>query len=396
MSGIGPFRPDEVERLLGDPGVAAAGLAALEAIRVSSLAPLAALAEAGGLTRETAFAASVQGLAPRLATLPGGEELDVALRLHLEAESARGAERGDRILALLDQLAALIGASGLRAVPLKGAALVLGGDVPAGLRPMADVDLLFESEPDLRRAAGKIGEELGYVPLWNTPRHLVLAEREERVALQASEHPGNPLRIELHRSFRLDVLGRRLDATESLLRDTVAAAGWEVPGPEAMLRHLLFHAAEDFAAKGLRGVQAVDFLVLSRRSGPLPMADLPAASRAPVVLAARAIEEVFPGTFDAAALGNASARLSALVLRRAAALPVLRHSRAATGWTATALGLCEGASAKARFLARTLLPSLDEVKANVAPGTSGLRLAAVWLKVLIGRLASGARLLSRR
>jgi hypothetical protein len=395
MSGIEPFLPDEVERLLGDPLVAAAGLAALGAIRESTLAPLASFDGEGVRTRETAFAASVQGLAPRLATLAGIEGIPVDLRLHLEAESRRCAERGDRILGLLERLAALLQASGLRAVALKGAALVLGKVVPAGLRPMADVDLLFESESGLRQAAKSLETELGYVPLWNTPRHLVLAEREERVALQACEHPENPLRIELHRSFRLEVLGQRLDATECLLRETGTARGWEIPGPAAMLRHLLFHAAEDFAAKGLRGVQIVDFVVLSRRGGPLSLPDLPPALGAPVVLAARAIEDVLPGTFDARTLQSASTRVSPLVLRRAAAIPVLRHSRAGKGWTATSLGLCEGAPAKARFLARTLFPSLDEVRANVAPGASGLRLAAVWAKVLIGRLASAARLLAR-
>lgn len=395
MSGIAPFRADEVEGLLGDPLVAAAGLAALEAVRDSNLAPLARFDGEGVRTRETAFAASVQGLAPRLATLAGIEGIPVDLRHHLEAESRRCAERGERILGLLDRLAALLRASGLRAVALKGAALVLGEVVPAGLRPMADVDLLFESESCLRQAAKSIEAQLGYAPLWNTPRHLVLAEREERVALQASEHPENPLRIELHRSFRLEVLGRSLDATECLLRETETARGWEIPGPAAMLRHLLFHAAEDFAAKGLRGVQIVDFLVLSRRGGPLSLPDLPPALGAPVVLAARAIEDVFPGTFDAGTLRSASTRVSPLVLRRAAALPVLRHSRAGTGWTATALGLCSGTQARVRFLARTLFPPLDEVRANVAPGTSGLGLAAVWARVLIGRLASAARLLSR-
>jgi hypothetical protein len=388
MSGIAPFAADETLRLLHDPLVAAAGLAAARAIRDASLAPLAELAAAAGRTREIAFGVSLQGLGPRLATLPPDPRVPRELREHLDAEGARGAVRGERIVGLLARLAEILEAERLRAVPLKGAALLLGGIVPPGLRPMADVDLLFETEGDLRRAAARIGPALDYRPLWNTRRHLVLAEAEEKVVLPACEHPENPLRIELHRSFRLDVLGRTLDATGALRRGTGRAGAWDVPGDDALLLHLLFHAAEDFAAKGLRGVQSVDFLLLARRLGPL---SLPAPSPAPVVLAARAVEGLFPGTFDAASLAGASAAVRETILLRAASIPALRHARGERGWTMTALGLVDGGVPATRFLLRTLFPTLDEVKANVAPGATGPALAAAWLRVLSGRLLSAVR-----
>lgn len=391
-----PFSSEETMRRLGEPAVAAAGLAAAAALRDGSAAPLASFASDEARARTAAFAASLQGLGPRLAALPDVATLPAELRGHLAGEAARCAARGERITGLLACLEELLASAGLRAVPLKGAALVLRKEIPAGLRPMADLDLLFDSEADLRAAAAGIGAELGYVPLWNTRRHLVLAEREERVPFPACEHPGNPLRIELHRSFRLEVLGSVLDATEPLRRDARPSGAWALPSREALLLHLLFHAAEDFAAKGLRGVQAYDFVALTRTSGPLPIPGLRRGEQGPVALAARAVERLFPGTFEAGSLDRAARGVSPPAVERAAALPVLRHSRPERGWTATALGLADGKLRAARFLLRTLLPSLDEVRANVAPNASGRKLAAAWAVVLMRRLASGARRLARR
>lgn len=391
MTGAPPFTADEAALLLSSRAVAEAGRAALRSIREGSLAPLSELLAAGGETKAAALAASVHGLAPRLATLPGDDPLPAALRGHLAAEAGRSAARGDRVVALLETLRGLLGGAGIRAVPLKGAALVLRGDLPAGLRPMADLDLLLDSEAGVRAAAAVIGDALGYLPIWNTRRHLVLAERGEAVALWACEHPANPLRIELHRTFRIEVLGRVLDAGDELRRETLEVGGWEVPGPEALVRHLLFHAAEDFAARGLRGVQAVDFRVLAAHHGPLSLPDGAGNVRlAPVVLGARAVEKLFPGTFAAGVLEAAEARIRRRVLRRADEVPVLRHARPERGWTLIALSLADGPLPALRFLLRTLLPPLDEVKANVAPEATGLRLAAAWARVLIGRLRSAA------
>lgn len=386
MTGAPPFAADEAARLLSSRAVAEAGLASLRSIREGSLAPLSELLATGAETKAAALAVSVHGLAPRLAALPGDGSLPAALRGHLAAEAGRAATRGEKVLALLETLRGLLDGAGIRAVPLKGAALVLRGDLPAALRPMADLDLLLDSEPEVRAAAAAIGDALGYLPIWNTPRHLVLAERGEAVALWACEHPSNPLRIELHRSFRVEVLGRVLDASDELRKETIGALGWEVPGPDALVRHLLFHAAEDFAARGLRGVQVVDFRVLAARRGPLALPDGVAGARfTPVVLAARAVETLFPGTFEAEALRAAGARVRRRVLRRAAEVPALRHSRPEKGWTLTALSLADGPLPALRFLRKTLFPSLDEVKANVAPEAKGLRLAAAWGRVLIGR-----------
>jgi hypothetical protein len=169
-----------------------------------------------------------------------------------------------------------------------------------------------------------------------------------------------------------------------------------VPTREALAHHLLFHAAEDFAAKGLRGVQAVDFFVLAGRFGPLSIARPPKGGRAPLLFAVDAIERLFPGSFDPSCVARLATGVPAPLRARAAGIPALRHSRPERGWTATSLSLIAGVAPKARFLARTLLPPLDEVKANVAPGAEGAALAAAWAKVLGRRVASGARRLIGR
>lgn len=391
MRGITPFSLEEVDLLLHDADVATLALAAVEAIRTGQAAAFAEASASERRLRKAAFAASVQGLAPTLATLPDLSALEPRLRAHIEADGERSAARGKKIIGLLDRIESIFSAAGIGALPLKGAALLLRGEIAPGLRPMADVDLLLPSEAHVRRAADLLARELGYRALWNTQRHLVLAEDGEQVPLPACEHPENPLRIELHRSFKLAVLGTTLDATPLLRVATEEIRGRKVPTREALELHLLFHAAEDFAAKGLRGVQAIDFLVLARRHGPLPIPEPPKGGGAPLLYAVDAVERLLPGSFDRAGIDRLASGVSNSLRTRAAAIPVLRHSRPERGWTGTSLSLIDGVIPEARFLFRTLLPPLDEVKANVAPGAEGAALAAEWAKVLGRRVVSGAR-----
>jgi len=390
-----PFAPAEVEALLGDADVAFLGEACVVALREGATSPLLAALEAlgpggkgDGVLRKASFAAAIQGLAPRLARLPGAAALPAPLAGRLALEAERTAERGRRILATLGEVLALLEAAGAAAIPLKGAALLLRGEAEPGLRPMGDLDLLLVEPGSLPDAAHALAAATPYRPLLDTPRHLVLAQQGERVAAPGGEHPENPLRIELHRSFRLPVLGVRLDATGELRRDAERAAGGaRVPSPAAMGRHLWHHAAEDFAAKGLRGVQALDFHDRARRLGSLPAEPPPEdeSAAAPLLYAADAVERLFPGTFEPASLARLASRVPAERRRRAAALPALRHARSARGFSRTALALAPSRLARARFLLRTAFPTRGEVKANVAPEAEGLALTGAWVKVLLRR-----------
>jgi hypothetical protein len=384
-----PFTDDEVTRWMESPAAHAAALGAVAALREGRLDPLRDVMASGIPAREGAFAVSVQGLAPRLAELPGRVGLPAELSAHLDGEAIRCAARGERISGVLSRLLAAFRRVGLRAVPLKGSALVLRGEVPAGLRPMGDVDLLLASPRDVPRAADVVRRELGYRSLLDTPRHLVMAEGSERVPFPGGEHPGNPLRIELHRSFRLPVLGVALDATRELLAEAEEGPAGPLLSRGAILLHLLFHAAEDFAARGLRGVQAADFLVLARNWGPLVLPPLPRPAAGPVLFAVDAVERLFPGSFQQESVEALATVVPPGLRAFAGRQSVLRHSRPVQGWTRTSLSLAGGAGPRLRFVLRTLFPTLGEVKANVAPEAEGLSLAAAWGKVLARRVARG-------
>lgn len=391
-----PFAREEVEALLGDPEVALLSDTCVRSIGDGGLSPLVEALRAGGgpptdaFVRKAGFAAAIQGLSPRLAGLPGAADLPGALAERLALEAARCSERGYRIVERLGEVLALLAAEGIEAIPLKGAALLLRGEAAAGLRPMGDLDLLLVDPSLVRAAAAALAQKTRYRPLLDTPRHLVLAEEDEQVTSQAGEHPGNPLRIELHRSFRLPVLGVVLDATAELVAGSARVpVGFRLPSEAAMLRHLWHHAAEDYAAKGLRGIQAVDFLDRARKKGPLE-ADVvgeDAHAAAPLLYAADGLERLFPGTFEAGSLDRLAARVPSHLRAQAARLPVLRHSRPARGFTRTALGLAAGPAVKARLFLRSVFPTLGEVKANVAPEADGLALKIAWLRVLTRRAA---------
>jgi hypothetical protein len=110
-----------------------------------------------------------------------------------------------------------------------------------------------------------------------------------------------------------------------------------------------------------------------------------------LLYAADAIERLFPLAFRESFLSSLSSGVPPELRARAAALPVLRHTRPARGWSRTLLALVDGPVPRARFVLRTLLPTLGEVKANTAPGASGFALLRAWTRVLGRRLAAAVR-----
>ena len=288
-------------------------------------------------------------------------------------------------------------AAGVEVVALKGAVLAFFHYPDPALRPMGDLDLLLKDPRDLARATEALGGA-GWRALLDTPRHRVFARPDERVARPAAEDPDNPIRVEIHTSFRLPVLGRVYDASEELRAESetrdLGGARVNVAAGDAFLTHLLFHAAEDFAGNGIRGIQAYDFRLLAevgegdRKTGALApetssSGRRPADARgaAPLLYAADAIERFFPLTFKEVFLSSLSAGVPPELRRRAAALPALRYTRPTRGWTRTLLSLIDAPVPRARFLLRILFPTLGEVKANAAPDSSGIALVAAYVRV---------------
>lgn len=372
--------------LFSDAAVGAASKGSAEPLR-DALGPSPSAEE----TELAAFAASVQGLAPFLGTLGDVETLPAELALFLRTEERRSAARSEKLHMTCLEVTSSLAAGGCDVVVLKGAALLLSALATEGLRPMGDIDLLLAEAERMDRASLLL-EKLGWRALFDTRRHRVFGRHDERVARPGCEDPENPIRLELHYAVRTPVLGRHYDVTQALLAaaEPIESAGSRclVAAGNALRRHLLVHAAEDFAAAGLRGVQAADFRLLAREGGPISIALAEADTRAglaPLAYAADAVERLFPGSFAPPFLASLRGGVPKELLERAGRLPPLRHTRSPRGWSRTGLSLIEAPAPKARFFLRTAFPPLEEVKVNVAPEASGLKLAAEWLRLLLRR-----------
>lgn len=348
--------------------------------------------EEGGKGEIAAFAISTQGLSALTARCRGIDALPALLSEFLIEENSRAGARARRLRSTLDATVRVLRAAGVEVVALKGAALAFFHYPDPALRPMGDLDLLLRDPRELPRATDALGGA-GWRALFDTPRHRVFAREDESVARPATEDPDNPIRVEIHTNFRLPVLGRIYDASAELreeaeVRDLSGTPVSIAAGP-ALVRHLLFHAAEDFAGRGIRGIQAHDFRLLAREAGKLSpeiSSNEKESGQAPLLFAADAIERLFPNTFEGVFLNSLEKGAGIAVRERASRLPSLRYTRPARGWTRTLLTLVEGPLPKARFLLRTLLPTLGEVKANVAPEASGFTLAGVYVRVLARRV----------
>ncbi len=318
-------------------------------------------------------------------------------------ENLRSRARASRLLETLVATIRALRVADVEVVALKGAALAFFRYPDSALRPMGDLDLLLRDPRDLQRATSAL-LGAGWTALFDTPRHRVFARPDERVASPAAEHPDNPIRVEIHTSFRLPVLGHVYDASAELRaqaesRDLGGTLVAVAAGP-ALLTHLVYHAAEDFAGNGIRGIQAHDFRLLAKEGGALApeiSEDSKISSNekeragAPLLFAADAIERLFPNTFEEVFLTSLARRTGKTVRVRAAALPCLRYTRPARGWTRTLLSLVEGPVPRARFLLRTLFPTLGEVRANVATGSSRAGLLFVYAKLILRRIGSTFR-----
>ncbi len=186
--------------------------------------------------------------------------------------------RHRRIAAVLAAIDERASSQGLPAVALKGAALHALGVYTPGERPMADIDLLVR-EADAQRAA-QVLASLGYTQTAANWKHQIFEHAQSRAQSRAwqaavstlplGEHVNYPVKIELHTR-----IAERLPLTEiaitGLMMPPRPSPGLNAyPSTNALLLHLLLHAAGNLCGRQLRLMHLHD---LARLTGKMPADD---------------------------------------------------------------------------------------------------------------------------
>lgn len=182
----------------------------------------------------------------------------VAPLLHLKSQSAPGpiktwlaqqyqfnTQRLARMQAELKAILALFNQQQLAVIPLKGSVVSTQYYPEAGLRPMADLDLLIQP-PDFP-AAAQLLAQLGYQPNVAHWKHTEFVKPENRAVVSLEyEHPDNPRKLEIHLRCREVFAGPEVELTqlmwsnatpEHFLGETALLVK-----PEVLWLHLIVHA----------------------------------------------------------------------------------------------------------------------------------------------------------
>jgi hypothetical protein len=238
--------------------------------------------------------------------------------------------RDDRAGELLATLDSRMRAAGIPIVPLKGSALRALRVHAPGIRPMSDIDLMV-SPKDIGESV-KVLRTIGYVAKFSTQRHLVLAPPDVPTPPYLGEHCDAPYKIELHTAIAEALPLTKVDITGRIFTQTPRAGINRYPSEQALMCHLLLHAAGNMRANALRLMQLIDIAMLARRLGPadwLALLDTSQPGHAwwmypPLAMTARYL----PGEIPPAAL-HVAYDICPRHLRRKAA----RHTLESVSWS---------------------------------------------------------------
>ncbi|MGH8211815.1 MAG: nucleotidyltransferase family protein [Rhodanobacteraceae bacterium] len=211
--------------------------------------------------RFASAAAAAHGVSPLLGGLHGWtyrpwEEFLRAQRAHVEA-------RHRRIAALLERIHVDASAAGLVFVPLKGAALHTLGVYAPGQRPMADIDLLVR-EDDLEPAT-RLLRNLGYMHSFDHWRHRVLKPSTGEPPHCLGEHRDTPINIELHTHVGEKLPVTPVDITSRIQPPEPRPGLNPYPSVNALMSHLLLHAAGSICGRTLRLLHLHDLALVAGR-----------------------------------------------------------------------------------------------------------------------------------
>lgn len=190
--------------------------------------------------------------------------------------------RHQRITAALEAINDRATVQGLAAVALKGAALHALGVYRPGERPMSDIDLLV-GEADAQRATQLLAS-LGYIKTGSVWKHEIFEHAQSRararawqaalVTLPLGEHANYPVKIELHTRIVEKLPLSEIVITGRIFPRSPVAGLNPYPSSNALLLHLLLHAAGNLCSRQLRLMHLHDLARIAARMTAADWRDL--------------------------------------------------------------------------------------------------------------------------
>lgn len=349
------------------------------------------------------FACRVHGVAPLLyPTLRAMPWLDNSRQSWLAEQYHFNAQRIARMQAELQAILILFSRQQLPVIPLKGSLVTAQYYAEAGLRPMADLDLLIR--PGDFATATQLLAHLGYQPEVAHWKHTEFVKPENRaVVARDYEHPDNPRKLEVHLHCRETFGGPTVELTDLMWRhatpgELLGETAWLIQ-PEPLWLHLLVHATYHFWQGRGRLIHLVD---LARVTPHLtnPQAWLNRVEARFTYPSLALLHRYFPDTLDPALLASQRVRVSASFWHWVDSLNLVNTShlnpRPPGLYLLKALKFSEGRPAEvAQALRFALLPSLAEISLDhphlaqsKAPWLAYFLLPFDWVKRVKGKAGS--------
>jgi hypothetical protein len=346
------------------------------------------------------LASRVHGVAPLLhLKLKAARWLDGAIKTWLAEQYQFNRQRLARMQAELGEILALFGQNSLPLIPLKGCVLTTLYYEEAGLRPMADLDLLIRAE-DLPVAV-KLLAQLGYQQETVHWKHTEFSQPDNRrVVSTTCEHPDNPRKLEVHLHCRETFGGPTVELTDLMWGNATPGYLLGEPvllvKPEALWLHLLVHATyHAWQGKG-RLIHLVDLAqLIPHLDDPLPYLNTVDARFIYPSLAL--LQKYFPdGALADSLLATQQARVSPTFRQWVASLDLVNTSHLNPKppglYLLKTLKFSEGRPREVvQALRFAALPSLEEIALDhpqlaqsKAPWLSYFLLPLDWVKRVVG------------
>lgn len=199
--------------------------------------------------------ATIHGIAPLLSCRLKWDGPDHWLEFLAQQRQAVW-QRHQRIDALVARLDALAIESGIALTALKGLALHRLGLCKSGERPMADVDVLVR--PQDVDCLGQVLAQMHYQEGFANWRHRMFQPGSVGLTDPFGEHVETPIKIEVHTRIAERLPHTEVDITSALSPASALPGIHGYRSIEALLWHLLLHAAGNMSARWLRLLQLHD------------------------------------------------------------------------------------------------------------------------------------------